>query len=149
MRHRSTKRFTNLPCAHRNHLADGHCRFVHGYSRSFKFYFEATHLDERGFVVDFSSLKDVKAWLEHMYDHTLLLNEGDPELPAFRELEQRGACALRVVPSVSMEGTAELVFERVDAMIREKTDGRAWLVKVEVHENDKNSAELERTEPAR
>ena len=56
MRHRSTKRFTNLPCAHRNHLADGHCRFVHGYSRSFKFYFEATHLDARGFVVDYPVL---------------------------------------------------------------------------------------------
>ena len=149
MRHRSTKRFTDFPCAHRNHLHAGHCRFVHGYSRSFKFYFEASHLDPHGFVVDFSALKDVKAWLEHMYDHTLLLNEGDPELSVFRELEQRGACDLRVVPSVSMEGTAELVFERVDAMIREQTGGRAWLVKVEVHENEKNSAELERAEPSR
>jgi hypothetical protein len=43
-----------------------------------------------------------------------------------------------------MEGTASFVFDHVDAMIRAQTDGRAWVAKVEVRENDKNSAELER-----
>jgi 6-pyruvoyltetrahydropterin/6-carboxytetrahydropterin synthase len=144
MRYRSTKTFHNLPCAHRLHSHEGHCRFVHGYSRSFTFYFEAAQLDEHQFVVDFSSLKQLRAWLEHMYDHTLLIGEHDPELAFFREMHERQLCDLRVVPSVTMEGTARLVFDHVDAMIREQTDGRAWLVKVEVRENDKNSAELER-----
>ncbi|PRP93533.1 6-pyruvoyl trahydropterin synthase family protein [Enhygromyxa salina] len=144
MRYRSTKTFTNLPCAHRLHSHPGHCRFVHGYSRSFKFYFEASELDEHNFVVDFAALKDVRQWLEHMYDHTLLIGEHDPELAFFREMEARKLCDLRVVPSVTMEGTAALVFEHVDALIRDKTNGRAWVAKVEVHENDKNSAELER-----
>ena len=145
MRFRSTKTFTNLPCAHRLHSHEGHCRFVHGYSRSFKFYFEASKLDEHDFVVDFSALKQLRAWLEHMYDHTLLIGEHDPDLPFFREMHVRQLCDLRVVPSVTMEGTARFVFDHVDAMIREQTDGRAWLAKVEVRENDKNSAELEQT----
>jgi 6-pyruvoyltetrahydropterin/6-carboxytetrahydropterin synthase len=147
MRYRSTKSFANLPCAHRLHSHAGHCRFVHGYSRSFKFYFEASDLDEHNFVVDFAALKDVRQWLEHMYDHTLLIGEHDPELAFFREMEKRELCALRIVPSVTMEGTARLVFDHVDELIRHKTNGRAWVAKVEVHENDKNSAELERVAP--
>ena len=147
MRYRSTKRFTNLPCAHRLHSHPGHCRFVHGYSRSFKFYFEASALDEHHFVVDFSALKQLKAWLEHMYDHTLLINEDDPERAFFEQMHERGLCDLRVVPSVTMEGTARYVLERADQMIREQTGGRCWVAKIEVHENDKNSAELERVAP--
>lgn len=144
MRYRSTKRFTNLPCAHRTHSHEGHCRFVHGYSRSFKFYFEASELDEHGFVVDFSSLKELRAWLEHMFDHTLLISEDDPEREFFEEMHRRELCNLRVVPSVAMEGTAKLVFDYADHLIAGQTKGRAWVSKVEVHENDKNSAEVER-----
>jgi hypothetical protein len=43
-----------------------------------------------------------------------------------------------------MEGTAKLVFAYADELIRSQTQGRAYVAKVEVHENDKNSAELER-----
>jgi len=146
MRYRSTKRYSDLPCAHRTHSHPGHCRFVHGYSRAFKFYFEARALDAHGFVVDFSALAPVKQWLEHMFDHTLLICADDPELPFFREMHKRGLADLRVLPKVSMEGTAQVVFAKVDEMIRAATRGRAWLAKVEVHENDKNSAELERAQ---
>ena len=144
MRYRSTKLFSNLPCAHRTHTHEGHCRFVHGYSRSFKFYFEARALDEHNFVVDFSSLKDLRKWLEQMFDHTLLINEDDPERSFFEEMHRRELCDLRVVPSVTMEGTARLAFDYADNLIRMQTAERAWVVKVEVHENDKNSAEFER-----
>ncbi len=143
MRYRSTKRFTNLPCAHRTHSHQGHCRFVHGYSRSFKFYFEASELDEHHFVVDFSSLKDLRKWLEHMFDHTLLISEDDPEREFFEEMHRRELCDLRILPAVSMEGTAKLVFEYANELVTRQTGGRAWVAKVEVHENDKNSAEIE------
>lgn len=144
MRFRSTKRFHNLPCAHRQHGHAGHCRFIHGYSRSVTFTFEASELDANHFVVDFGALKDLKAWLEDLFDHTLLINADDPELPTFRELHERGVCDLRVLPNVSMEGSARYVFDHADTLIREKTQGRAWVVKVELAENDKNSAEVER-----
>jgi len=55
-----TKTFSGYPCCHRQWRHQGHCRFVHGYSRSFSFWFRATELDDCGFVVDFSSLNSSK-----------------------------------------------------------------------------------------
>ena len=137
---RSTKTFADLPCAHRQHLHSGHCRFVHGYSRTVTLTFAADALDENHFVVDFSALKALKAWLIEMFDHTLLINEGDPELPTFQQLHDRGVVDLRVVPNVSMEATAKLVFDYADALVRSDSAGRAWVEQVEMRENAKNSA---------
>lgn len=142
-RYRSSKAFHNLPCAHRQWRHDGHCRFVHGYSRSITLWFECSELTDTHFVVDFGSLKQLRQWLEHIFDHTLLINEDDPERAAFEALHQRGAVDLRVLPNVGMEGSARYVFEYADALIREHTHGRAWVVKVECRENDKNAATYE------
>ena len=43
---KSTKRFTGFSCAHRQPAHDGHCKFLHGYSRSFYFVFAADEVDE-------------------------------------------------------------------------------------------------------
>lgn len=138
--YQSTKTIRNLPCAHRQWAHPGHCRFIHGYSRSFTFWFEAEELTDTGFVVDFSDLKDLKAWLEHMFDHTMLINEDDPERARFEALHEAGVCDLRVMPNVGMEATARYVFDHANQLIRTQTEGRAWVVTVEARENDKNSA---------
>jgi len=39
-----------------------------------------------------------------------------------------------------MEGTAEFVYHQVNEMIQKQTDGRVSIIKVEVKENEKNSA---------
>ena len=44
------------------------------------------------------------------------------------------------MPNVSMERTAEFIFEYVDQWIRKQTNERAFLVEVECRENDKNAA---------
>lgn len=136
----STKSFRNYPCAHRRWQHDGHCSLVHGYSRSFHFTFRCREVTKNGFVVDFGSLKKVKAWLADMFDHTLLLDADDPLLRQFKLLEQAGACRLVLLPDVGMEGTAKHVGKHVDAMVKQMTEGRAWVHSVEVRENDKNSA---------
>ena len=136
----SEKTFRNLPCSHRQWRHDGHCAFLHGYSRSYRLCFGATALDPNHFVVDFGSLKPLKAWLEHWFDHTCLLNADDPELPLFRQLHAKGIVDLRVLPNVSMEGSARFVWARADALVREATGGRAWCFSVEARENDKNAA---------
>lgn len=137
----STKTFANYPCAHRQWRHQGNCRLIHGYSRSFHFVFGAQQQDVCGFVVDFGELKWLRDWLEHMFDHTLLLNPDDPELELFRQLDDRGVCALRVMPyGVGMEGTAQMVCEYADSELRRLTKGRCWVVSVEARENDKNSA---------
>ncbi len=138
----SSKTFSNYPCAHRRYRHDGHCAWVHGYSRSFTLWFRAESLTENGFVMDFGKLKPVKAWLESMFDHTLLLDTGDPLIPQFREIEAQGGCKLVVFDDVGMEGTCRFVKDWVDAWLEEQTQGRVWLHSVEVRENDKNSARL-------
>ena len=137
----STKTLSNYPCAHRQWRHDGNCALVHGYSRSFHFVFGAHTQDKCGFVVDFGDLRWLKEFLEHWFDHTLLLMPDDPLLPAFREIEQAGGASVRLmVYGVGMEGTAQHVCEFADAVLRERTKGRAWVVSVEARENDKNSA---------
>lgn len=137
----STKTYSNYPCAHRQWRHDGNCKLVHGYSRSFHFVFAAITQDKCGFVVDFGALHWLRDWLDHMFDHTLLLNPDDPLLEMFKELEALAACEIRIMDyGVGMEGTAQLVCEYVDKRLREVTKGRAWVVCVEARENDKNSA---------
>ena len=138
---RSTKSYYNYPCSHRQWRHDGHCAFIHGYSRSFHFVFEAETLDKCGFVVDYGGLKELKSHLDHMFDHTLLLNEDDPLMEDFKALEAKGACAIRTIPhGIGMEGTAQYLCEYADDLVRTKTKGRAWVVSCESRENDKNSS---------
>ncbi|MDA9793180.1 6-carboxytetrahydropterin synthase [Bacteriovoracaceae bacterium] len=136
----STKRFTGFPCTHRQWRAESHCRFVHGYSREFYFEFESSELTQEMWVMDFGGLKIVKSWLEENFDHTFLASEDDPSLAIFKKLDQDGVIQLRVLPNAGMEGTAKYVYQKVNAMISELTDKRVWITKVEVRENEKNSA---------
>lgn len=136
----STKKFTGFPCTHRQWRAKSHCRFVHGYSREFYFEFACTNLTVEQWVMDFGGLKKVKAWLEEMFDHTFLVAADDPYLEKFKELDQAGVIQLRVLPNAGMEGTAEYVFEHVNKIVHDLTDGRVRVTKVEVRENEKNSA---------
>lgn len=137
---KSTKRFTGFPCTHRQWKADSHCRFVHGYSREFSFEFAANELTPEGWVVDFGGLKELKTWLEAQFDHTFLVAQDDPELTAFKELDQKGVIQLRVLPNPGMEGTAEHVYHVASKILEKLYGKRAWITKVEVSENDKNSA---------
>lgn len=136
----STKSFYNYPCSHRQWRHPGHCAFVHGYSRSFHFQFQADKLTDTGFVVDFGDLKDVKKWLDDTFDHTLLLNADDPLMEHFKELERLGAAKIRTMPNVGMEGTAAWVWTKINSMFWSKYNGKRWCTRVEVRENEKNSA---------
>ena len=136
----STKRFIGFPCTHRQWAADSHCRFVHGYSREFYFEFKCSELTKEMWVMDFGGLKEVKSWLEYMFDHTFLAAADDPYLSEFERLDKEGVIQLRVLPNAGREGTAQLVYEKVNKMVHEMTEGRVWVTKVEVRENEKNSA---------
>lgn len=137
---RSTKRFTGFPCTHRQWKAESHCRFVHGYSREFYFEFAASELTQEGWVVDFGGLKEIKNWLDEVFDHTFLAAQDDPELESFKELDKKGLIQLRVLPNPGMEGTALYVYEQASKLLEKLYGKRAWITKVEVRENEKNSA---------
>ncbi len=142
--YRSTKTYDHsegLSCCFRQwRAAHSHCRLVHGYALAFRFVFATRELDACGWCFDFGGLKPVRAWLHEMFDHTMLVAEDDPELPDFRRLAEKGLVALRVLPRVGCEATAEHVFGHVARFVAERTAGRVWLETVEVSEHGGNSA---------
>ncbi len=138
--HTSSKQFGGYPCCHRQWRHPGHCRFVHGYSRSFTCWFQALRLDDNGFVVDFSSLRSLEGQLAAQFDHTFLVNADDPLLEHWQDLHARGALDLRVMGNVGMESSAELVWGWANTLLRERERGRACCWKVEARENERNAA---------
>lgn len=152
---KSTKSFYNLPCSHQQWMdADesgkpgtGQCAQTHGYSREIHFEFSCTEVDDYGWVVGFSSLKKVKAWLEFLFDHTSLWEAGDPRIETIKQLNESlgiPAYNMRILPTgVSMEQTALFLAIHLNPYILNETDGRCWISKLQVRENDKNSGILE------
>lgn len=138
---KSSKRFTGFPCTHRQWRAQSHCRFVHGYSRQFYFEFAASELTSEGWVVDFGGLKEIKSWLNYMFDHTFLVAQDDPKLEDFKRLDQEGVIQLRVMPNPGMEGTALYVYEEASKLLKSLYGERAWITFVEVSENENNTAQ--------
>ncbi|MFM1901387.1 MAG: 6-carboxytetrahydropterin synthase [Synechococcaceae bacterium WB9_4xC_028] len=135
-----SKHFDGYPCCHRQWQHQGHCRFVHGYSRSFTFWFSARELDANGFVVDFSSLRPLEAQLRQQFDHTFLVNADDPLLPEWERLHALGALDLRVMENVGMEASAQLLWGWANALLLDRDHGRSCCWKVEARENRANAA---------
>lgn len=139
-----TKRYKDFPAAHRQHNHDGHCAQVHGHNWSFELTFTSEKLDENGFVIDFGKLKFIKEWLTEMFDHTLLINEDDPEIPFFMGNNNgngRQLWDVRVIPNGSAEDLAKLVFdETFDLLEQHGHADRVQLVSVTVYEDEKNCA---------
>lgn len=136
---KSTKRFTGFPCTHRQWKAESHCRFVHGYSREFYFEFEAKELTKEGWVVDFGGLKEIKNWLNYIFDHTFLAAQDDPKLEVFKQLDMEGVIQLRILPNPGMEGTAHYVYHEASKILKKLYGDRAWITLVRVNENENNS----------
>lgn len=146
----STKTYgnhTGLSCCFRQWRAKhSHCQLLHGYALGVKLTFECTELDERHWVMDFGGLKELKQWLHHMFDHTTVIALDDPELPAFRELYNKGLLELRTVQGVGCEMFAKLIYERMNeilaklALDRKLLNTTVQIKSVEVFEHGANSA---------
>jgi len=127
---------------------DTHCRFVHGYGISFKVYFEG-ELDHRNWVWDFGGMKRAKtqidgmspkAWMDYMFDHTLVVAEDDPELQAFRQMDAAGVAQVRVIEATGAEKFAEYIYDKLNEFVLEETEGRVRVTKVKFMEHGKNAA---------
>lgn len=144
--HQSTKIIELGSCAFRQWKAEGtHCRFIHGYRLMAKFWFSATSLDHRNWVVNFGGLKQLKATLQEQFDHTLCVAKDDPLLNQFYSLAASGGCVLRVMDAVGIEKTAEWCFNAARDFLDKnpETMGRCKVTKVEVWEHEQNSATYE------
>ena len=145
----SSKVFDGFSTVFRQHTAEEtHCRFVHGYGISFKIYFEG-ELDNRNWVWDFGGMKRAKtlidgmqpkAWMDYMFDHTMVIAENDPAINAFKQMETAGVAQIRVIPATGAEKFAEYIFNKVNPFVEEETDGRVRVIKVKFMEHGKNAA---------
>lgn len=136
-----TKRYRDIPFAHRQHNHDGHCAWIHGHNWGIEIEFEAKKLDRNGFVIDFGRLKFLKEWMDNNLDHCLLVNADDP-LRAYIEdkLADRELAKIRIVPDGSAEGLAQYFHRVFNGMVLEESLGRVWVKRVTVYEDEKNSA---------
>ena len=117
-----------------------HCHLLHGYSLAFKFTFGCKDLDNKNWAVDFGGLKPLKKWLEDSFDHKLVLDENDPHLDQFQQLEDMDLAEIRIFNGVGAEMFAKHAFEFADKLIREKTNSRCFVDSVECMEHGANSA---------
>lgn len=148
-KYQSTKVFDGFSCVFRQWRADGtHCKFLHGYGVSFKVWFEGD-LDQRNWVWDFGGMKrakgtidgmNPKAWMDYMFDHTMIIAEDDPFIESFKLMGQAGAAQVRILPAVGAEKFAEYVYNKLQEFIHTETDGRVKIIRVEFMEHGKNSA---------
>tara|TARA_B100000768_G_scaffold165765_1_gene168576 strand:- start:232 stop:696 length:465 start_codon:yes stop_codon:yes gene_type:complete len=125
-----------------------HCRFVHGYGISFKVYFEGK-LDDRNWVWDFGGMKRAttlidgkqpKAWMDYMFDHTMIIAEDDPEVQAFQQMDAAGVAQVRVIPGTGAEKFAEYIYGKLNEFVKTETEDRVRVIKVKFMEHGKNAA---------
>ena len=145
----STKVFDGFSCCFRQWKATTtHCQYLHGYGVSFKVWFEGD-LDHRNWVWDFGGMKRAKtliddmqpkAWMDYMFDHTVIVAKDDEYLDYFMKLEEHGIIQLRIVEATGAEKFAEFIFNKLNKFVKEETNNRVKVKQVEFREHGKNSA---------
>jgi 6-pyruvoyltetrahydropterin/6-carboxytetrahydropterin synthase len=148
-KYQSTKVFDGFSCVFRQWRAEGtHCKYLHGYGVSFKVWFEG-ELDEKNWVWDFGGMKrakgtidgmNPKAWMDYMFDHTMIVAEDDPFIESFKLMDRAGAAQIRILPAVGAEKFAEYVFNKLQEFIHTETEGRVRIARVDFMEHGRNSA---------
>src|SRR6202008_1587085 len=102
-----------------------------------------------GWVQDFGGLKELKNWLEMMYDHKVMVAADDPMLPHFMALAVQGLAELAILDNgVGCEAFAEHIFHYADKLVRDQSDKRVFVMQVNVAEHEGNSATFIRPFPA-
>ena len=127
---------------------DTHCRFLHGYGISFKVYFEG-ELDERNWVWDFGGMKRAKtlidnmqpkAWMDYMFDHTVIIAEDDPGMGGWKTMDGLGVIQLRIIEATGAEKFSEYIYNKLNEFVKTETDNRVRVTKVKFMEHGKNAA---------
>jgi len=122
--------------------------FLHGYGVSFRVTFEGD-LDDRNWVWDFGGMKRAKtlidgmqpkAWMDYMFDHTVIVAKDDPKLSGFQNMEIMNVIQLRTVEATGAEKFAEFIFHKLNRFVLTETQDRVRVAQVEFMEHGKNTA---------
>lgn len=149
MTYQSTKIFDGFSCCFRQWRAETtKCRFLHGYGILFRVTFKG-ELNDRNWVWDFGGMKRAKtlidgrnpnAWMDWMFDHTVIVAKDDPAINSFRILHQAGIIQLREVEATGAEKFAEFLFHKLNKFVKHETNNRVQVAQVEFMEHSKNTA---------
>jgi 6-pyruvoyltetrahydropterin/6-carboxytetrahydropterin synthase len=103
---------------------DGKCRHLHGHNGRAVITLEASELDAKGMLVDFSDIKrEVQVWIDENLDHTMLLCHRDPLLPLLRD---RGERVFVMEENPTAENIARLIFDHARAARLPVVEVRLW-----------------------
>lgn len=137
MYYTSEKLISGFSTCFRQHKAESHCSKLHGYALEFKIIFGCKDLDERNWCVDFGGLRDLKAVMAQLFDHTTVIAKDDPHREAFKNLAAERIINLVFLKNVGCEAFAEEVFDLASQMFNGK---RTKVISVTCIENKTNSA---------
>lgn len=143
MTYQSTKTYGHdkgFSCAFRQWRAESHCNRLHGYSLAFKFRFEAKDLDEKNWVVDFGSLKELENELRELFDHKVVVEVNDPCRDEFIRMEKLGILEIATFESVGCEAFAKRAYDLARELIYRLHGERVIVAEVECSEHCGNSA---------
>ena len=132
-----------LSASFRQHRAESHCRFLHGYALGFELTLgcDDTNLEENGWVYNFGGFKGLKTWLEETFDHKTVVAEDDPLLETFTRLAEAELIQLRVVERVGCEAFARMVYDKMhELLVIQNEQFRVFLLSVKCFEHSGNSA---------
>lgn len=126
-------------------IHSGKNKRIHGSALKFRVHFEG-ELDYRNWVADFGLFKRAKTkihgmnpkdYFSYLLDHTTIISKNDPHLDLFKELDELKVIQLRIIDDGTLYGLAEYLYNTINDFIKEETDGRVKLVKLELYEQNK------------
>ncbi len=137
---RSTKTFLpGFSCCFRQWRADSHCNRLHGYALVPKLTFQGVP-DDKFWVMDFGSLKPIKAFIEETFDHKTLVAHDDPARTEIQDLNGIIFDAVWV-SKVGIEAFAEIIgLHTIKWLEAESYFPRVEIYSVELWEHASNSA---------
>ena len=142
-----TKRYPEICVAHRNWQSQTHCALIHGYARTVEVTISCLSLSSANWVVDLGDLRFIKEFLYEQWDHRLLVASDDPLLDEMRKMEELGLLSLNILDAnrgwgPSLEQSCRFILDHIQTRLRDLTQGRCWVSKVEVWEKTDNRASL-------
>lgn len=103
---------------------NGMCRYLHGHNAYLEIDISANHLDQLGMVVDFNEINDkAKTWIDSNVDHKMLLCDGDPLIPALKEL---GEPYFLMAENPTAENISKMLFREISRLGLKPDEIRLW-----------------------
>ena len=103
---------------------NGMCRYLHGHNAYLEIDISSNRLDQLGMVGDFNEIKDkAKNWIDQHVDHKMLLCDGDPIIPALKEL---GEPYFLMAENPTAENISKMLFREISNLGLKLNEIRLW-----------------------